>query len=297
MTVSAKTARTGLMVSAFALVGMAAAGVTLAGRAHADAAPAAGPTHVGDFMLADQNLLAKQLYHMADAKAVVIVTYAPGDAQLKADAPALAAMQAAFKDKGVEFLALDSHLGDKRDTVIADAKAAGLDLPILFDYEQLVGEELGVTRAAEAIVVDPRTWSVAYRGPVGGANTKAAVEALVAGQKVAMAAEPAKGGVIAFPEMARKASFAKISYAGQIAPIIKEKCATCHQPGGIGPMQLTSYDKIKGFAPMIREVIRTHRMPPYLADETVGQFQDDDRLSPQQMKTLVHWIDAGAPRG
>ena len=48
---------------------------------------------------------------------------------------------------------------------------------------------------------------------------------------------------------------------------------------------------------MIREVIRTHRMPPYLADETVGAFQDDDRLTPDQMKTLVHWIDAGAPRG
>jgi hypothetical protein len=38
-------------------------------------------------------------------------------------------------------------------------------------------------------------------------------------------------------------------------------------------------------------------MPPYSADETVGAFQDDDRLSPQQMKTLVHWIDAGAQRG
>jgi hypothetical protein len=62
-------------------------------------------------------------------------------------------------------------------------------------------------------------------------------------------------------------------------------------------MPLTSYEQVKGFSPMIREVIRTHRMPPYLADETVGAFQDDDRLTPDQMKTLVHWIDAGAPRG
>jgi hypothetical protein len=29
----------------------------------------------------------------------------------------------------------------------------------------------------------------------------------------------------------------------------------------------------------------------------VGAFQDDDRLTPKQMKTLVHWIEAGAPRG
>jgi hypothetical protein len=112
-----------------------------------------------------------------------------------------------------------------------------------------------------------------------------------------MESHPSKGAVIAFPERANSAAFAKISYAKDIAPIIQAKCATCHQPGGIGPMPLNNYTQIKGFSPMIREVIRTHRMPPYLADETVGQFKDDDRLSPQQMKTLVHWIDAGAQRG
>ena len=62
-------------------------------------------------------------------------------------------------------------------------------------------------------------------------------------------------------------------------------------------MPLTNYEQIKGFSPMIREVIRTQRMPPYMADETVGHFQDDKRLSPDQIKTLVHWIEAGAPRG
>ncbi|MET0272710.1 MAG: EF-hand domain-containing protein [Phenylobacterium sp.] len=62
-------------------------------------------------------------------------------------------------------------------------------------------------------------------------------------------------------------------------------------------MPLTSYEQVKGFSPMIREVIRTQRMPPYLADQTVGHFMDDDRLSPDQIKTLVHWIEAGAPRG
>jgi len=38
-------------------------------------------------------------------------------------------------------------------------------------------------------------------------------------------------------------------------------------------------------------------MPPFQPDRTVGHFQDDDRLSPDQVKTLVHWIEAGAPRG
>ena len=265
--------------------------------ARAEAGASVGQ-RIDDFFLADQNLLGRQLYRMADDKAVVLFAYAPGDAQVRADGKAVAALQA----KGVDVLAIDSHMGDKRATVIEDAKAAGLsDTPILFDYEQLTGEGLNLTRAGEVIVVDPKTWTIAYRGaltgPGGEPLAKKAVDALVAGQKVAVAGPPAKGGEIAFPERAHKADFARISYAKTIAPMIKEKCATCHQPGGIGPMPLNNYAQIKGFSPMIREVIRTHRMPPYLADETVGAFQDDDRLSPQQMKTLVHWIEAGSPRG
>ena len=168
---------------------------------HAEAPQAVGVARVDDFVLADQNLLARQLYRMSDDKAVVLLTYASGDAALHADAKALMALKAAYAGRGVDVLAVDSRIGDRRDPVVADAKAAGIDMPILFDYEQLVGEALGVTRAAEVIVIDPRGWTIAYRGPVAGA--KAAVDALVAGQKVAMTSVPAKGQLIAFPERAK----------------------------------------------------------------------------------------------
>ncbi|HEY3950416.1 hypothetical protein [Phenylobacterium sp.] len=284
----------GVSAAALGALAMAASphGVT---QAKAEAPKVAGPARVDNFLLADQDLLGRELYRMSDDKAVVLVTYASADKQVHADASALMALKAAYKGQKVDMLAVDSRIGDKREPVIADAKAAGLEMPILFDYEQLVGEELGITRADEVIVIDPRGWTIAYRGPVDGA--KAAIDALVAGQKVALTTREAKGELIAFPDRAKANTYAQISYAHTIAPIIQAKCATCHQPGGIGPMPLNTYEQIKGFSPMIREVIRTHRMPPYLADETVGQFQDDDRLSPDQMKTLVHWIDAGSPRG
>ena len=48
---------------------------------------------------------------------------------------------------------------------------------------------------------------------------------------------------------------------------------------------------------MIREVIRTKRMPPWHADPHIGQWQDDRSLSVAERQTLVHWIEAGAPRG
>ncbi len=274
-------------------IGLAAgiAAMALAGTAIGANAPA----RVEDFALNDQEFLHHRLYKMSDAKAIVLIAYQSGDAAIRADAAAYAALQRDFAGKGVEMMMIASKVGETRDVVNAEAKALGLTMPILFDYQQLTGEGLNLTRAAEVIVVDPKTWTVAYRGTP--ANARKAVEGLVAGQKVSMAADAPKGGVIAFPERGKARAHAAISYSQEIAPIIRDKCATCHQPGGVAPMALNNYEQVKGFAPMIRESIRTQRMPPYFADQTVGKFEHDDRLTPAQIKTLVHWIEAGAPRG
>ena len=104
------------------------------------------------------------------------------------------------------------------------------------------------------------------------------------------------GGAIAYP-LSAPAKKAQISYARDVAPIVQEKCAVCHQPGGLGPMKLTRYEEIKAFAPMIREALRAKRMPPFQPDPTVGHWAPNEGLSSDQLRTLVHWIEAGAPRG
>jgi hypothetical protein len=71
----------------------------------------------------------------------------------------------------------------------------------------------------------------------------------------------------------------------------------CHREGGIGPWVMSGYDMVRGFAPMIREVINTKRMPPWHADPAYGHFSNDRSLSVDQARTIVHWVDAGAPRG
>ena len=48
---------------------------------------------------------------------------------------------------------------------------------------------------------------------------------------------------------------------------------------------------------MIREVLRTRRMPPYHSDNHGSSWTDDLRLSDGEIKTIVNWIEAGAPRG
>ncbi|THD63940.1 hypothetical protein, partial [Phenylobacterium sp.] len=162
---------------------------------------------------------------------------------------------------------------------------------VLMDDKQIIGEGLGVTRSAEAIVINPKTWQVAWRGSV--AALPAALDAMLAGQPAASGGASA-GAAIAFPDRDAKA---QITYVKDVAPILDKHCVACHEEGGIGPMAFNNYAMVKGFAPMIREVIRTDRMPPYHADPRVGHFSDDKRLSPDEIKTLVHWVDEGAPRG
>ncbi len=284
------------MGNSLKMAGLALAGSILGLLAAAPSHAAESAQRVADFQLTDQHYVGRRLYKMDDDKAVVLVSYAAGDARFKADAPALAALKAAYGGKGVEFLIVDPRLGDTRAKLAADATAAGLNIPVLFDYEQLVGENLGLTKSAEILVLNPKGWGVAFRGPLDSASARRALDGLVAGQPVSLRPEAARGEAIAYPQKT-EAKWAEISYAHDVAPIVQAKCVVCHQPGGLGPMQLTTYEQIKGFSPMIREVLQTHRMPPFQPDVTVGHWAPNEGLSSDQLKTLVHWIEAGSPRG
>ncbi|MFZ5721260.1 MAG: hypothetical protein ACOY5Y_17505 [Pseudomonadota bacterium] len=284
----------GLLASTALISGCATeAGAPQAMTGGAANVTATAPASVDNFMLVDANLEAHELYRLSDASAVVIITQANGDAVIRGLAPTLKAMAATYRPKGVEVLLLNSSLKDRREAILAEAEAAGHGLPVLMDVNQLVGESLGVRRSAEAYVVDPKTWTLAWRGSAEGAQ--AALDAMLAGKPIPAGANASKGALIDFPERGR--DHAAISYVKDVAPILEAKCVACHQEGGIGPFAMSSYEMVKGFSPMIREVIRTDRMPPYNADPHVGKFSDDKNMSPAEIKTLVHWIEAGAPRG
>ncbi len=271
-------------------------------------AAAATAQKVDNFQLTDQNLMAHDLYRLADAKAVVFITQANGDAVVRANAAAYNALKASYAGKGVEFFMLNSNPADTREAVLKEAADYHYDFPILQDMYQLVGEQLALDKTGEVIVVDPKTWSIVFRGPVDdrvtAARTKTAatktyakdaLDAVIGGHAPTLAHVDAPGSKIALLQASSQG--AKLSYVKDIAPMIQAKCVGCHEPGGIGPMTLTSYNDIKGHAAMIREVIRTKRMPPFHADPRIGTFHDDKSLSADQVKTLVHWIEAGAQRG
>ena len=64
------------------------------------------------------------------------------------------------------------------------------------------------------------------------------------------------------------------------------KCVVCHTEGGMGPFAMDSYDVVKAMAPMIREALRTKRMPPYHSDNHGSNWTDDMRPTNAQVKTV-----------
>ena len=277
-----KTARIGVLAAlggAALVYGLASDGLSSHGaRSVAAESAAAQPTTVGNFMLVDQNLQAHELYRMADKPAIVLITQMDGCPISRSQAPAYKELEQAYAGKGVQFLMLNSATQDTREAIQQEAKDAGFDMPILLDQNQLVGETLGVKRTAEVIVINPKTWQVVYHGPVddrsdyGGGQKPVehryaadALDAVLAGKPVQQASLPAKGCLIDFPARAQPQ---KITYVHDVAPILEKNCVGCHEKGGIGPFAMDSYDRVKGFSPMIREVIMTTGCRPITPTRT-----------------------------
>ncbi len=83
-----------------------------------------------------------------------------------------------------------------------------------------------------------------------------------------------------------------------VAPILFSHCVTCHRPGEVAPMSLLTYTDARPYARAMRLKVLAHDMPPWGADPRYGEFRNKPPLlSDDQIKTIVAWVDAGAPQG
>jgi mono/diheme cytochrome c family protein len=275
------------------LLAGAAAGVLAMAASANNSKPGLAGAKVDNFMLIDQQGIGHQLYYYKTNPAVVIVSHQAGD---KASAKAVAAIEkirTAYEAKGVVFFALDSS-GAKTKAPLGRLEKAKT-IAVLDDDLQMVGRSLGVTSTAEVFVLNPKTWTVTYHGPE--ANLTAALDAMIAGQAPKITEAKVSGTKLNFPDAKQAAEWKKISYEKDVAPILANKCVSCHAPGGVAPFAMNSFEVVKGFAPMIREAVMSKRMPPFHSGKGTHDLKTDGRLTDAQTKTLVHWIEAGASRG
>jgi hypothetical protein len=89
----------------------------------------------------------------------------------------------------------------------------------------------------------------------------------------------------------------RVTWTGDIARIIQSRCVRCHNPDGLAPMSLASYEEARPWARAIKEETLTRRMPQWQAARGYGDFRNDPSLSPFEIALIAAWADGGAPRG
>ncbi|MEM6899515.1 MAG: redoxin domain-containing protein [Pseudomonadota bacterium] len=284
-----------------------------AGPVHAFAVksiPQVQDTYAENFALLDHRGESHELFYYYDASAIVLMIQGNGCPIVRNVWSDYKAVRDEFQDQGVEFFMLNANPQDSRTEIAEEAADYAIDLPILKDETQLIAASLNVTRTAEVIVIDPQTWEIRYRGPVndriGYERQRPAAQehyltdalsAIIAGEEIERPARATKGCIVNMQSAYDRAAHTEITYVDDVAPILADNCVTCHQEGGIGPWSMDDYETVHGFSPMIREVIRTRRMPPWSADPEIGTFHTARELTTEQRQTLVRWVEAGAPRG
>lgn len=258
---------------------------------------------VPDFALLDFKGRYHHLRH-TDAKAVVLFFTANGCPVARQSIPRLRKLNEQFESKGIRVWLVNSTTSDDRESIWKESQEFHTKgLPVLLDESQGVASMLDVKRTGTAVCIETKGWTVIYRGAIDdqlveGSQKPAptekyietALQEFVAGKDVTKAETAARGCIISFSNKE------PVSYSTQIAPLLANKCFGCHSPGNIGPIKLTSYDKVKGVADMIQEVLLARRMPPWHADRQYGTFVNDCSLSADESRTLLRWIEQGAKR-
>ena len=241
-----------------------------------------------DFALLDEEGVFHQLSRYQHKDAVVLMSFDQACQLMPAMLAEYDDIVSEFSTNGIEFLLIDSE-GSGREKLAS----LRLNVPILEDSGQLVSESLGFKNSGEVLMLNPERLSVYFRGPVSP-DLRTSLSSMESIQDT-LELEP-RGCKIEYPDKVAH-ELNPPDYATDVAPIIIENCVACHNQGGVGPFAFDSYVMVLGWSPMIREVLMNKRMPPMQVDPDIGHSDNARYLPTKELQTLVHWIDAGAPRG
>jgi hypothetical protein len=99
------------------------------------------------------------------------------------------------------------------------------------------------------------------------------------------------------PGEAHKAITSKDTYNDDVFPILRDRCASCHVPGGVAPMSLMTYDDAFPWAESIRAELVAAHMPPWNAEEGYGEIKRAHTLTAKELDVILTWATGGNPRG
>ena len=96
---------------------------------------------------------------------------------------------------------------------------------------------------------------------------------------------------------AHKPITSPFTYSADVLPIVRERCAPCHAPGGVAPMSLLTYQDAVPWGESMRLELTAGHMPPWSIDRGAGRFRNAEALSARELNVLLTWATGGAPPG
>jgi hypothetical protein len=88
-----------------------------------------------------------------------------------------------------------------------------------------------------------------------------------------------------------------VTYNNRVSRIIQQKCEGCHRVDGLAPMPLQNYKQVYDRKAVIAYMVKSHRMPPWNANKSVGEWLNDASLNDRDMTDLLKWAEGTAPEG
>src|SRR5262249_27006916 len=87
-----------------------------------------------------------------------------------------------------------------------------------------------------------------------------------------------------------------VTFNNQIVRIFQKNCQVCHHPGDIAPFSLMSYSEALPYARSIKQQTLSRQMPPWKPVAGYGEFQNERRLTRNEI-TLMPPGGARGARG
>lgn len=249
---------------------------------------------------------------LAGRRAVVVVMTSVGCPLSQLYGPRMAELEAAYADRGVRFVYVNTVDAESADEMRAQAQRFGFRGPYLPDTERAVIGELGAKTTTEVFVLDG-AGTLVYRGAVDDqygvglvldeprrAFLKDAIDATLAGERPRVEATYAPGCLVDAGRVTEAATAQTPTYRGRVEHIMRTSCVECHRPAGAGPFSLVGIESVKGRAAMIEAVVRDGLMPPShgaMVGKDMPPLARSPELPEAERADLVAWLRAGMPVG
>jgi peroxiredoxin len=269
---------------------------------------------VPDFALIDQNGRFYQLSRFVDQRVVVVLAFQRDSDSGQSVLAEFVSLSRRYQGAPVQFMVLVADSSETRESLKELSSTLGTEIPFLLDESQLIADALKVRSVGEVLVIDPLELAALYRGDLGLFSNGAADQALAASlpgvtsylhyvvhsilrnENFTENPVASEGPPLDLDKLIPHRSV-EISYETQVAPILIQRCVSCHKPSGMAPWAMDSHLMVQGWSKMIRETLLTRRMPPGQIDPAfASNYVDVHHITDAEMSVLIAWIDSGALR-